>query len=63
MKDWNEYKFAQLQQKLENSKCFGRKISLDDNDCFTLMAAYLIGVSDCLSGEADDIDVEGLIIE
>jgi hypothetical protein len=63
MKKWMEYRFSQLQNKLENSECFGRKISLDDNDCFTLMTAYLIGVRDCLTGEADEYDCEGLILE
>jgi hypothetical protein len=63
MKEWKEYEFSRLQSKIENSECFGRKISLSDNDCFTLMTAYLIGVRDCLTGYADEYDTAGLILE
>jgi hypothetical protein len=63
MKTWDERKFSRLQNLIENSECFGRKISLDDNDCFTLMTAYLLGVLDCLIGEADDYDIVGLKVK
>ena len=45
MKKWDEMKFAKLQNRFINCKCFGRKIELYDG-AFALMAAYLMGVYD-----------------
>ena len=56
---WNEMEFLVLQHKLLNSKLFGKEIKLDD-DAFTLYTAYLIGIADCLTGEADEDDLKPL---
>ena len=56
MKEWNEMEFAMLQFRIEHMETFGRKITLDDG-AFTLMAAYLLGLSDgAYSMDEEEVD-------
>jgi hypothetical protein len=60
MLDWNEMKYAALQEKLEHANCFGMEnIGLDEG-AFTVMCAYLIGLSEGANDEFDEDDLEGL---
>jgi hypothetical protein len=56
---FNERVYARLQNRLETIKFDGNKVGLDAG-YLTLYCAYLLGVEDCLSGEADEYNLKGL---
>ena len=61
MSGWDKMKFRVLQDKLEHCKLYGMQVDLD-NHALALMAAYLTGVMDCIVGEVDESDIDGLEI-
>jgi hypothetical protein len=56
---WDEKEYNSLYNKLKNSKIFNREIDLNAREII-IYAAYLIGIQDALSGDADEYDLDPL---
>jgi hypothetical protein len=56
---FKESLYSRLQNRLEKCKFDGKLVGLEAG-YLTLYCAYLLGVLDCLDGDADEYDIEGL---